>query len=916
MNSSAPGQGCRRPGYQRLDNQAACANRGPHRVQCLPSGGGRRLANDEACYAPRPGQRSVTFHQSFDSLVNPERFSKLKDISDHFGRRYDGRAHGKFATEVKDYTTNYQRPLNLEEQTRLISSLEAFRSPRHWSWRSLTTVCHSLTAAGVFTPRSFTDQAVTNAQTASLTGLLDAVRHQCGKKTATRCIDVWGITSLLWVMVKLIDNKCSLTPELQETVLVLLPHLLVLKEQFTPKHISTLMWAVAKLVDNSQELVTEFKELLVVLLPRVHALKDQFNAWGITNLLWAGAKLVDNGCGQTTELQEAVVSLLPRVYELKQRFIAQAVANLLWALAKLVDNGHELTAALQKAVAALLSRVQALNDQFVALDVANLLWAIAKLVDNGHELTPEINEAVVILLPRVSALQALFDPQNIANLLSAMAKLADHSQELWRQCQQAVAVLLPRVQALKAHFIPQEVSNLLWSMAKLVKKDPDLTVRFSESVVLLLPRVQALITQFSPREVSNLLWSMAKLVDSGQELTPELKRTVAALLPRVSERQEKFIAQDIDNLLWAAAKLVDHGLELMPEFNRFLAALLPHVSTLQGQFIVQSVTHLMWAMAKLVDSGYELTPQFKVAAAALLPYFRTFKEQFVSQHIATLMWAVAKLLDNGQELTPEYKEAFATLLPCVSILKDQFNTRGVACLLWAMGSLGDFLGTAATGSVIESMLCLSDKCLLFTQRELVMSLWGLLVCRARLYLANTVSEQNDTLEHLIDKLFSYLEKAFIDNKQSKSVMALAASWLGRACPVDPHYQTANSATQSVFYAQLQLALPSVKIEQEKSVHSLPPVDLLLPEHRIAIEIQGPSHYVGRDFQTRNGSTLLKTALLQKAGYEVLNIPVNHLPQRDSVKTYIDQIVRKLIDISVDDADVTGRGSCFLLEQDH
>ena len=84
------------------------------------------------------------------------------------------------------------------------------------------------------------------------------------------------------------------------------------------------------------------------------------------------------------------------------------------------------------------------------------------------------------------------------------------------------------------------------------------------------------------------------------------------------------------------------------------------------------------------------------------------------------------------------------------------------------------------------------------------------------------------------------------------------------------------------------------------MHFLPPVDLLLPEHRIAIEIQGPLHYVGRDFQTRNGSTLLKTALLRKAGYDVLEIPVNHLDHHDLVEKYIDQIKRKTIEMPADD----------------
>ena len=692
MNSSAPARGCRRPGYQRLDNQAASASRWSHRVRCFPPGSslqsrsnflpGRKRSpvTGEAFYSPPAKRRSVASEQSFDCFVKPERFIELKKLSDRFGKLYEGRAHGKFATEIKDYTTSCQRLLNLYEQTRLVPWLEAFKTPTHWSWRSLTTVFHSLTAAGAFTPQPFTDQAVTNAQATSLTGLLDAVRHQCQQQTNARGIDVQGLANLLWAVAKLIDNGRGLTLELQETVTVLLPHVVVLKDQFIPQHISNLLWAVAKLVDNSQALVTEFKGLWVVLLPRVHALKDQFNAWGITNLLWA----------------------------------------------------------------------------------------------------------------------------------------------------------------------------------------------------------------------------MAKLLDNGQELTPELKETVAALLPHVSRLKDKFIAQGIANLLWAAAKLVDHGLELTPEFNRFLVALLPRVSTLKGQFIVQSVANLMWAMAKLVDNGYEWTQMLKEAVVSLLPFISTYKDQFIQQHIANLLWAMAKLVDNGQELTPEFKVAVAALLSSLRTYKEQFIPQHIANLLWAMGSLGDFVSTAATDSVVESMLRLSDKCLLFSRRELVMSLWGLLVCRVRLYLANNNSKQNDTLEYLIDRLFSYLENASIDNKQGKSVMALAASWLGRGCPVDPHYQTANSATQSVFKARLQSALPSLKIEQEKSLHSLPPVDLLLPEHRIAIEIQGPSHYVGRDFKTRNGSTLLKTALLRKAGYDVLEIPVNHLNHHDLVEAYIDQIQRKMIEMPADD----------------
>ncbi|WP_422463862.1 hypothetical protein, partial [Endozoicomonas sp. ALB115] len=53
------------------------------------------------------------------------------------------------------------------------------------------------------------------------------------------------------------------------------------------------------------------------------------------------------------------------------------------------------------------------------------------------------------------------------------------------------------------------------------------------------------------------------------------------------------------------------------------------------------------------------------------------------------------------------------------------------------------------------------------------------------------------------------------------------------------------------------------------------------------------HYLGRDFKTRNGSTLLKIALLQKSGFEVIEIPVNMLWNQDLIKPYIDQIKTRI-----------------------
>ncbi|WP_422468729.1 RAP domain-containing protein, partial [Endozoicomonas sp. ALC013] len=348
----------------------------------------------------------------------------------------------------------------------------------------------------------------------------------------------------------------------------------------------------------------------------------------------------------------------------------------------------------------------------------------------------------------------------------------------------------------------------------------------------------------------------------------------------------------IANLLWAMAKLVDNGLEQTPRLKRAVAALLPHVNAQKAHFKPQGIANLLWAMAKLVDKGLERTPGLNEAVAVLLPQVNAQKDQFIHQHIANLLWAMAKLVDNGQEHSPGLYEAVVTLLPLVNALKDQFNAQGIANLLWAMAKLGELIERNLVISTFESLVYRISKNLLFSQEEILMSLWGVMVCCARLSLDSNANKNNVFEKHM-DDLLTRLENTSPDNEDDQSIMFMAASWLGRACPVVRHYQTNISRTQVDFRDQLRSCLPSLKIEEEKSLNSLPPVDLLLTDHNIVIEVQGPSHYVGGDFKTRKGSTLLKIALLQKAGFEVIEIPAKRLLNKDLMKPYIDQIKTRI-----------------------
>ena len=641
MNSGAVGKdssysGISHGDYHRSNSHVTSAREQKNAVKCHSFQGKRYLSTGEPRTSSAVSDRSVRSEKDFNYLNHPDRFVELKARSDYFGMDYDGRNHSRYATLLKRYTSMCKRPLSCNEQNRFIPSLLSFKTSTNWSWRSLTTVVHSFTTAGVFTFRQGTSDVVRQVQESLLKDLLDCVLHKCNHRPEFSDIDARGIANLLW--------------------------------------------AVTKLVDNGQELITAIKETVDALLAYVVVLKDQFASQGISNLLWALAKLVDKGYGLVPKLEEAVAVLLPLLEALKNQFNTQEVSNLWWAMGKLTDKGYEPTSGFKEPIAALSPRVKVLKDQFNTQEITNLLWALAKLVDNWHELTPNNKEVVAVLLPRV----------------------------------------------------------------------------------------------------------------------------------------------------------------------------------------------------------------------------KTLKNQFTCQGISNLLWAMARFVYNGRSLISGFKETLAALLPRVHALHDEFETQDVVKLIWAISSFGELINTAGTKALVGSLLGHFDRDLNFSWDDLLKSLWGLLVCSAKLYLEHNTSCENYIVDRLISRLFNQLENETIDDELEKRTMALAAGWLGRESPVNPHYQTLNSATQSNFCAQIQSALPFLKIEQEKSLLSLPPVDLLLPEHNIVIEIQGPWHYIGHDFQTRNGSTLLKKALLQKAGYDVLEIPVVQLDNPHAVRMYIDQIHQRTTGISMGD----------------
>jgi len=113
----------------------------------------------------------------------------------------------------------------------------------------------------------------------------------------------------------------------------------------------------------------------------------------------------------------------------------------------------------------------------------------------------------------------------------------------------------------------------------------------------------------------------------------------------------------------------------------------------------------------------------------------------------------------------------------------------------------------------------------------------------------------------------------------------------------------TDVTISRFQRSVAVALAAVHSGFEKE-HLEPrtgySLDLALPSSRVAIEVDGPSHFLltdGRGVRKPNGPTLLKRRLLAAAGWRVISVPFyewDGFARASERQTYLERAVAPLL----------------------
>ena len=423
----------------------------------------------------------------------------------------------------------------------------------------------------------------------------------------------------------------------------------------------------------------------------------------------------------------------------------------------------------------------------------------------------------------------------------------------------------------------------------------------------------ALLTQvvtppepFKAQEISNLLWALAKLADNGQlQLRPEQPgqpSSDGAVAAGGDPSGTVYLSGHISNLLWTLAKLVDNGqLHLrsgqpgQPGGNGAVAAGGDSSGTVYLSTYLQD---LLWTLAKLVENGRLHLNQGSLvsqAVTALLPQVVTPQEPFKPQEISNLLWALAKLVENGRLHLDQgslARQAVTALLPQVQSNQDNFTSQGISNLLWALAALGDGVRLNEVLNILRTMNI--NMIELSIHRE--MTLWALTVFLAR-------SGEENLLLSPMKRLYDSLKVEIGNGSDTKaSIMWVSGFWLKQNLLdlPQPYYESTVSPPHRNLHAELKRNFPRHTLEMEVSVHGLSPVDLLFPDEKVAIEVQGAHHYVDKEKTLRNGRTILKANTYRKLGYKVFEIPASDVGNTKKQELLLREIQTSLLNLELRD----------------
>jgi len=437
-------------------------------------------------------------------------------------------------------------------------------------------------------------------------------------------------------------------------------------------------------------------------------------------------------------------------------------------------------------------------------------------------------------------------PREASNIIHAIGKMQLRNPSTkrileWISTPETAAIFVEKGK-------PQAIANTAWACATLSFEAPNLFAKIEE-------HSKWLVEEGDPQAVANTAWACATLGFEAPNLFAEI------------ERQSKWLVkegkpQEVANTAWACATLGFEAPNLFAEINR------------QSKWLVetgdpQAVANTAWACATLGFESPELFAEIEHRSKWLV-------RDGTLQEVSNTAWACAKLGYKAPHLFAE--------IECRSKwLVQEGNPQDVANTVWACATLGY--------EALEFFFDLdrhADKLIEHGNFQDISN-----TCYAI-----AVSGKSKNFDSLLRKLWERAINLFITGEEfiDEALRQLAQTRMFAKVegikfvqipkPMANSMQLALSRSdKNVAQSSKQVSLLLHEIgfphECEVSPDSSPSggmlaIDFACPRGKIAIEFDGPSHFLkavgsGKLTSTENGATKAKRRYLEQLGWTVINI---------------------------------------------
>ncbi|TFJ87807.1 hypothetical protein NSK_001154 [Nannochloropsis salina CCMP1776] len=485
------------------------------------------------------------------------------------------------------------------------------------------------------------------------------------------------------------------------------------------------------------------------------------------------------------------------------------------------------------------------------VNVCTVLHRCARLAGTPR-LTPAI-EATIIqsLLPVVAEVLPACKGRQLCNLAWSLVRLGMPDEALFDA---TIDRLQERQGALLEACNAGELAMVLWAIAS-----AGLTFQHASFFERAAGSLAELAVGLRPREIGLITWAYATWLGNDLKLNGQQQRGMGAGGLGGWE--------SCDAVEGAAGPGGAAGLP-GPSGRKWLVA--PMVSLLEATLQVEAdlqakdIAMIAWAFGKIAALDWNaMGPHVDMLCAVLASAALRHIRDFSAQDLAELsVGVVAMQYDNANLMQLVAYQAARKLR--------SFSHRELSNIIWAYGKVFRRPRKFVLAAAAEARLRLPH----FTPTELANVVWALTVLEV--YDVGLFREVFDRAA--ADEGLRLLQEG--DLNQLYQVYCLlrlqapeAVTGVGRGLLVAMEEAWAISKDREKRTTKRQAAVAKVleSLHIRHRVEAEHDIDILLPEHGVALEVDGPAHFL-RNTGHPMGHTIMKRRLLELMGYNVISVP--------------------------------------------